>query len=154
MQRVNIADRKELTMLLNKLTTDSKALWGKMQAQHMIEHLANTMKITNGKKQAVLKTTEKEASEAKQQFIYTDVEMAMGLKSSLMGEDPEPFAFPGLPEAVEDLNEQLNDFEHYFKNNPDACFTHPRLGLLNHQEWIVLHNKHFTHHFKQFGLLE
>lgn len=153
MPQADISNRTELTILLNKLTADSKALWGKMNAQNMIEHLANTVKLTNGKKQAVLKATESEARSAKEQFIYTDIEMSKGLKSSTMGDNPEPLEFENLQDAIKNLNEQLNDFEHYFKNNPDAYFIHPRLGFLNHKEWIVLHDKHFTHHFKQFGLI-
>ncbi len=153
MPQADISNRTELTILLNKLTANSKALWGKMNAQNMIEHLANTVKLTNGKKQAILKATESEARSAKEQFIYTEIEMPKGLKSSTMGDNPEPLEFENLQDAIKDLNEQLNDFEHYFKNNPDACFIHPRLGFLNHKEWIVLHNKHFTHHFKQFGLI-
>jgi len=32
-------------------------------------------------------------------------------------------------------------------------FIPPRLGKLNYKEWIIFHNKHFTHHFKQFELI-
>jgi len=30
---------------------------------------------------------------------------------------------------------------------------HPYYGNLNYEQWLLLHSKHFTHHFSQFGLM-
>lgn len=150
---MSISDREQLFILLNRLNENAEPLWGTMTPQSMIEHLVNTLRLTNGKKRAVLKHPAAEAEKAKEAFIYTDFEMPRGLKSSTMPDEAEPFEFPNLQEAVLDLNKQLDDFEEYFKINPAAEFIHPRLGSLNHSEWIILNNKHFTHHFKQFGLV-
>ncbi len=152
-ERVDITNRKEINALLSKLTTQSEARWGIMQPQHMIEHLIKTLQHSNGKKEIGQKSTEEEAKQAKAAFIYTDVEMPMGLKSSLAGETPDPLQFADLETAKQQLNKELDDFENWYQEHPTAVFVQPRLGKLNHQEWIVLHNKHFTHHFKQFGLL-
>jgi hypothetical protein len=54
--------------------------------------------------------------------------------------------------AKKELMTQLDDFENYFSLHPNATFIHPRLGHLYYKEWVIVHNKHFTHHFKQFGL--
>jgi hypothetical protein len=79
----------------------------------------------------------------------------MGLKTPLLpAEGPIPFEFSSLAEAKENLNKELDAFETYHANHPDALFVQPRLGKLNYKEWIIFHNKHFTHHFKQFGLVE
>ena len=79
----------------------------------------------------------------------------MGLKTPLLPADgPISFEFSSLDEAKKALNKELDDFETYHANNPDAVFVQPRLGKLNYKEWIIFHNKHFTHHFKQFGLIE
>ncbi len=151
--KVDITNRKELNELLEKATEQTNAVWGIMKSQNMIEHLATVMQYTNGKKTIAQRTTDDEARMARQALIYTDAEIPQGLKSPLLGEAADPFMFPGLEEAKKDLNDQLDDFEKYFKNNPDATCVQPRLGPLNHKEWIVFHNKHFTHHFKQFGLI-
>jgi oxepin-CoA hydrolase/3-oxo-5,6-dehydrosuberyl-CoA semialdehyde dehydrogenase len=151
--RIDITNRKELNNTLSRLTELSVSKWGIMQPQNMIEHLIKTLQYSNGKKEIIQKSTEEEAKQAKAAFIYTDVEMPMGLKSSLAGETPDPFEFADLEEAKYQLNQELDHFETFFSNNPGAEFVQPRLGKLNHQEWIILHNKHFTHHFKQFGLL-
>jgi hypothetical protein len=151
--KVDINKREELNRLLDNLFEDTEAQWGLMRPQHMIEHLVKTLEFSNGKLQVAQKATEQEAKLAKESFIYTDMEMPKGLKSSLLGDVPAPFRFPGLHDAKWNLNNELDEFNNYFENNSSATFIHPRLGSLNYEEWIILHNKHFTHHFKQFGLL-
>ena len=90
---------------------------------------------------------------AKQAFIYADVEMPQGLKSPLLqAEGRIPFDFSSLAEAKKNLNKKLDDFESYHTAHPNAVFVQPRLGKLNYKEWSIFHSKHFTHHFKQFGL--
>ncbi|HJW16797.1 MAG TPA: hypothetical protein VJ499_06745 [Flavisolibacter sp.] len=150
---INIRNREELNSLLQRLTEQTEARWGLMKPQHMIEHLVKTLQHSNGKKEIAQKSTDEEAKQAKAAFIYTDVEMPMGLKSSLAGETPDPLQYADLDTAKQQLNKELDDFDAYFLEHPGALFVQPRLGKLNHKEWIVLHNKHFTHHFKQFGLL-
>lgn len=153
--KVDITNRQELNSLLNNLTENSQPKWGSLKAQNMVEHLAKTLQYSNGKKEIAQRTTEEEGLKAKQAFIYSDMEMSMGLKSPLLpAEGPIPFEFSNLDEAKRNLNKELNDFESYHVNHPDACFVQPRLGKLNYKEWIIFHGKHFTHHFKQFGLIE
>ncbi len=151
--KIDITNREELNRLLDSLTEDKIGNWGVMKAQNMIEHLAIIMEHTNGKRTTSQRTTEDEAKALKQMMIYTDAEIPKGLKSPLAGEGADPFRFLNFGEAKKNLNIQLDDFEEYFKNNPSATPVQPRFGPLNHSEWIILHNKHFTHHFKQFGLI-
>lgn len=153
--KVDITNRQELNSLLNNLAENAQPKWGQMKAQNMVEHLATVLQYTNGKKEGVQRTTEEEGLKAKQFLIYSDAEMPMGLKTPLLpSEGPIAFVFSSFEEAKKNLNKELDDFETYHANNPDAVFIQPRLGRLDHKEWIIFHNKHFTHHFKQFGLLD
>jgi len=153
--QVDITNRQDLNMLLDELNEDTEPRWGNMKPQNMIEHLATVLQYTNGKKQIAQRTSEEEGRKAKEVFIYSDVPMSMGLKSPLLPADGSiPFEFTTLEEAKKQLNKELDDFEAYHAQHPDALFIQPRLGKLNYKEWIVFHNKHFTHHFKQFGLVE
>lgn len=151
--KVDITNRKELNALLDKLTENTQGQWGLMKAQNMIEHLALVMQHTNGKKQAPQRTTDEEAKKMKDMMIYTDAEIPQGLKSPLAGETADPFTYASLDEAKKHLNDELDEFENCFAANPSATFIQPRMGALTHDEWIIFHNKHFTHHFKQFGLV-
>lgn len=153
--KVDITNRQELNSFLNNLTENSQPKWGQMKPQNMVEHLATVLQHTNGKKEAPQRVTDEEALKAKQYLIYTDAEMSLGLKTPLLpAEGPIPFEFSSLDEAKAHLNKELDDFETYHANYPEALFIQPRLGKLNRKEWIIFHNKHFTHHFKQFGLIE
>jgi oxepin-CoA hydrolase/3-oxo-5,6-dehydrosuberyl-CoA semialdehyde dehydrogenase len=150
---VNITNRQELNSLLNNLTENTQPQWGSLNPQTMVEHLTKTLQYSNGKKEIAQRTSEEEGLKAKQALIYTAMEMPRGLKSPLLGDGPAIPERADLDEAKENLNKELDDFETYHANHPEALFIQPRLGKLNHKEWIIFHNKHFTHHFKQFGLI-
>jgi hypothetical protein len=140
---VDITNRQKLNIFLNNLTENTHPKWGSLKPQNMVEHLAKILQYTNGKKEIAQRTTEEEGLKAKQDFIYTDAEMSMGLKSPLLpGDGPIPFEFSSLDEAKKNLNKELDDFETYHKNHPYALFVQPRLGKLNYKEWIIFHNKH------------
>src|SRR3954464_11571119 len=104
--KVDITRRDELMGFLNNLLENTEAKWGLMKPQNMIEHLAKTLGFSNGKLQLAQRTTDEEANLAKQLLIYTDVEMARGIKSSLHGSCPDPFKFRSLSEAIKNLNEE------------------------------------------------
>ena len=44
--------------------------------------------------------------------------------------------------------------KYYFEENPDATFINLTFGELDKTEWDVFHEKHFKHHFNQFGLYD
>ena len=150
---IDITNRQAFQSLLNQLVETTEAQWGLMRSQHMIEHLTTTLKMSNGKKELPQRYSDEEAKAAKAAFIYTDAEMAKGLKTPTLPEVPGAFEFPTLEIAKEKLIAELDDFENYFKLHPNATNVHPRFGPLNYNEWVILHNKHFLHHFKQFGLV-
>jgi hypothetical protein len=150
---IDITNRNELRSLLSKLTNETVAQWGVMQPQNMVEHLAEVLRYSNGKKQAQMRNTEEEALKAKEGLIYSDREISKGIKSPLLPENAAPFEFESLAVAIEHLEKELRVFDGFYRDNPTATCIQPRLGPMTGEEWIVFHNKHFTHHFKQFGLI-
>jgi hypothetical protein len=148
-----ITNEEELQSILSKLTQDTPALWGKMNAQNMIEHLAMTLRFSNGK--MLLKGPEdlEAAAKAKAYLIYSDTEMVQGVKSKLMGDEPPALVYPDLSTALAKLADELSAFRKTFSDNPNQTYQHPRLGELDYGDWIIFHSKHFRHHFRQFGLL-
>lgn len=151
---IRIENINETINRLSKLTVDREPVFGSLTPQQMVEHLVTTIKMTNGKKQIPQRTTKEEGEAWKAKMIYTDMDFPMGLKTPLIPDGPVVYEHADIPTAVEALKAELTDLETYFKNNPDATPTHPRLGVLNHKEWLIFHGKHFTHHFKQFGLIQ
>lgn len=150
---VTISNIDETIAKLSKLQVDAKPLWGGMTAQQMVEHLATTLKISNGKLQLAQRTTIEEGEAIKAQIVHTDMEFPLGLKSPTIPDGPPVYVNADLATAVSALRLELADFSIYHRENPEATPTHPRLGALNHSEWLILHGKHFKHHFKQFDIL-
>ncbi|MBS1772784.1 MAG: DUF1569 domain-containing protein [Bacteroidetes bacterium] len=138
---------------ISKLNADTQPVFGGMTPQQMVEHLVTTIKMTNGKRHIEQRTTKEEGEKWKQGMIYSDMDFPMGLKTPLIPDGPVVYNYADIHAAIDVLRTELQDLETYFKNNPDATPTHPRLGVLNHKEWLIFHAKHFTHHYKQFGLL-
>jgi hypothetical protein len=146
-------NREELVPILNRLSDNTPALFGNLKPQEMIEHVTVTFQTSSGKKHWPAPKDAEKANAAKQFMVYTDAEMPQGLKTATMGELPPPLIHKTIAEAVETLLEEIESFQQYFKNNPDAKTSHPRLGGMTYEEWTVLHTKHLVHHFKQFSLI-
>jgi hypothetical protein len=150
---INILDKEHIFKTLSALKADTPPLFGKMSAQDMVEHLILSMTFCNGKAPQVLMIPERSSQAIKHHTINTDKEMGKGFKAPMLGDDPPPLIHEDLPSAIEQLKKEMEDFDSYFKKAPHAAPVSPVLGILDHTEWIIFHNKHFTHHFKQFGLI-
>lgn len=153
-QRVDISDKVALFEMLNTLTENHAPRFGMMTPQHMVEHLAYTMLIARGKgPQQHYYPAEKE-QKIKEFLLGQNQEMPRGYKSPVLPVDELlPLKFSSLDEAKGFLKKEINGFEEFFRENPDARTINPTLGELNYDEWVRFHNLHFTHHFTQFGLL-
>lgn len=147
---VNIRNREELNSLLSKLTSDTPALWGNLNAQSMIEHLIEAVEYTNGKKVAVLQFPQEEAKKIKQSVVHRDFVISKGAKGYL-SDATQRKRFKDLQTAIDELNKEIDAFESFFAMGQRTS-VHPEFGAMNHEEWITWHGVHFTHHFKQFGL--
>ncbi len=151
---IDISNTQELISTLAKLTPEQKPGFGLMTPQHMIEHLGFVIEFSNGKQTSELQKSLETSIRWKQVLIYTDYEMQPGVKAPFIPEDILPdLKYADLHIAIDGLFSELDDFKKFFEENPSIEVMHPALGLLNYKEWIVFHNKHFAHHFRQFGLI-
>ena len=146
---INTTNREELHSLLLSLSSTAVPLWGKMKPQQMVEHLAEEMNYCNGKKTATCDRPAAKAAESKQHWIYTDAVIPKNLVFVTL---PENSIYADLATAINQLMKELADFDAYFKT-PGITAVHGAYGPMDHQEWIIWLNKHFSHHFKQFGLI-
>ncbi len=151
---INIQNkREEVFQTLKNLDASAQPLFGKMGPQHMIEHLGMAVSISTGSGPQKQFTTEDEAMAIKSKMIYSDAAMPEGIKNPILGDEPPTLKCKNMSEALEQLRLELNKFDDYYTQNVDSKMVHPRMGPLDHKEWIILHNKHFAHHFRQFNLL-
>jgi oxepin-CoA hydrolase/3-oxo-5,6-dehydrosuberyl-CoA semialdehyde dehydrogenase len=133
------------------MTLDSAAVpvWGKMTPQQMVEHLVDQVQWTNGKKIPTCDIYAEKAERSKQVMIYTDAQIP---KNVILGDLPGNYEYPDIEAAINQLMTELDEFYHYFEEPGISCI-HGGFGPMDHKEWIIWHNKHFTHHLRQFNLI-
>ena len=146
-------NRGNANAFLNKLTEDTKAQWGIMSPQHMVEHLAYVFDIATEKIEVPIHTPE-EHLEKYQDSLYNYRPMPVEYKHPLLKQDKtEDLRYENLAEAKAALLEAWDNFEAYFKENPGISTNHVTFGKLDKDLWDLMNRKHLNHHFKQFGLI-
>lgn len=136
---------------LSKLDARTKAQWGTMSAQRMVEHLTDTLRIATGKNpQSLMIPTDK--IERMQAFLETDKPMARGIEVPFAKAETA-LRHDELDLAIDELVEEWLIFEDLFDENPALTAVHPFYGALNFDLWRKLNDKHLNHHFEQFGLI-
>ena len=147
---VQFLDENSIRTQLLKLNKASKPLFGLMNAQQMIEHLSLLMQISNGKINADHYVSD-EKSARRKPFLDTEDELQIGFRASILSDEPTPEKFETIEKALNNLIAEIKNFEVHFKT--EKVENHPFFGELDYEYWKKFHTKHFTHHFKQFGLV-
>ncbi|MFT5167710.1 MAG: oxepin-CoA hydrolase/3-oxo-5,6-dehydrosuberyl-CoA semialdehyde dehydrogenase [Saprospiraceae bacterium] len=145
--------RSAVDASLNKLTEQSKAKWGIMSPQHMVEHLESQFQLAIGKQSATLAIPE-DKIERYQESLFNYRAMPQEFKHpDLNKETTEPLRFENLAAAKAAFFLAYQEYEQFFKDNPDAASLNAMFGNLDKELWDLMHRKHFHHHFLQFGLV-
>lgn len=145
-------NRKNVEGYLKKLNENSSSEWGLMGPQHMLEHLERTFIQAMGKEKAEI-TTPEDQLEKYQDSLYNYKEMPREFKHPFLKEnETEQVRHADLQQAKEAFLKAWDDFELYFKENPEAKNANSVYGMLDKDHWELLNRKHIHHHFKQFKL--
>ena len=134
------------------LKEETAAQWGKMTAQHMIEHLIWAFKLSTGSAKVICSTPPNLIQRTKR-FLYNNNPTPRGFRNPVLNESPAPLQFNSLSRAKHVLHEELLLFFDHFQKSPDAIHVHPIFGPLGSEEWERTHFKHSYHHLLQFGLV-
>lgn len=118
----------------------------------MVEHLIAAVQSSNGKLNVEC-FSEQEKIPPLQRFLLSSRPFPKGFISPIIGEGLLPLLYGSLDEAKTVLKSEVEDYYKFFEEHPDAVLTNPTFGDLNKNGWDTFHEKHFTHHFKQFGII-
>jgi oxepin-CoA hydrolase/3-oxo-5,6-dehydrosuberyl-CoA semialdehyde dehydrogenase len=157
MQELTLAQANDffenhLDAILEKLQPGLTPLWGRMSPQHAIEHLAWTLRASNGKEHFAVFTPVEKLPKFKQ-FLHHNLAIMHNYKSPIMDKEQLPaLKHADLATAVEAFRAEWSAFEAFFKNNPAATPNNAVYGALTEEEWRRFHFKHFVHHLAQFGV--
>jgi hypothetical protein len=144
----NEADRNEILQRVEKLTPETKPLWGSMNVSQMLAHMANAAKMPTGE----LKTT-------RAPFPFSLIGML--IKNKVLGEGPLRKNSPTAKELkVTDPKEfqvEKNNFINAVKKLGEGekvavAPAHPFFGKITAKEWGRINYKHADHHLSQFGV--
>ena len=94
-------DLETILSYLNALTPDSKAQWGTMNAQRMVEHLTDTLRIATGKNPQSLLVPEDKLDKMLA-FLDSDKPMAKEIQV--------PFATPEMKLRHEEIELAIDEF--------------------------------------------
>jgi len=135
---------------LDKLTPESKALWGKMSVTQMLTHLNDAFRLSLGMKEA----------KDKSNFFWNKVLFPVSIYA--MG------FFPRNSSAPVEINQQIGgsnprDFyteleflkkmlDVFNEREAEKIKPHPLFGKLSKKQWKDLMVVHLNHHLKQFGV--
>ena len=145
----NEADKNELLQRIEKLTPESKPLWGTMNVAQMLAHCANGSKMPTGE----IKTT---------RAPFPITLLGKIIKPLALGEKPLKKNSPTAKEIkvvdqrdfekekanfIAALNKLAKGGEQAIKNE-----IHPFFGKMSATEWGRINYKHADHHLSQFGV--
>ena len=143
---------EDLLIGLNKLTPSQQPVWGEMSSQRMVEHLSEMLRMAQGTTLFTLSIPEDKVAKM-QEFLYSDKEMAKNIAVDIAPADRE-LKNDELELAIDEFTEEWINFIDFFEATPGVKTMHPFYGYLDFDLWMLMHKKHFYHHFKQFQLAE
>ena len=144
---------EEFPILLRGLKAETPALWGKMTAHQMVEHLTMVVGASNGRFTMQPSAEPERLAYRKMRFFEKDVPFPKSVRVEFVPEDPTPTRTPNIEDAKMKLFDQLQRFDDYFREHSGMMTMHAVFGPLNFDEWIQNHARHFRHHLMQFGVV-
>ncbi|MCP5064206.1 MAG: hypothetical protein GY936_17335 [Ignavibacteriae bacterium] len=138
---------------LNKLSEKTQPLWGEMTPQHMLEHLTKAVQSSNGELIFDECMNPKEKYPLLNRILLSSKTLPKHFVNTVVGKGLKPLIYNSLEDAKEKLILEINNFYKYFEAQENSKPMNVTFGPLGKEEWIVFHNKHFVHHFTQFGLI-
>lgn len=146
-----LAQTNVLIPLLNRLAPSAIPVWGSMNAQQMIEHLESTLLHSIGDMPVQLLVPPEKLPQMIE-WLHTEKPLTRGFRNPLVKEGPN--RYPDLETAIHHMVTALAGFFRFYAENPAHQAIHIVFGSIGYEDWQRFHQKHFRHHFTQFGLLE
>jgi hypothetical protein len=144
----NEADRNEILQRIEKLTPESKPLWGTMNVAQMMAHCANAAKMPTGEI-------------ATKRVGFPINLLGKLVKSKVLAEGPlrknsHTAAEIKVTDPKEFDTEKTNFIRAVKKlsaeNAVEKNAVHPFFGSMTPEEWGRINYKHADHHLSQFGV--
>ena len=138
--------KQEIIDRINKLTPESKQLWGKMNVAQMLCHVQQPMGIAYGTYHPKGSFLLRLIGPLFKSKLWDETPYKQGLPT-----DPT-FIMTGQEKVFEQEKEAVLQMIGRFTEANIAGERHPVFGNLSKENWSKATWKHLDHHLKQFGV--
>lgn len=135
---------------LSLINATSAPLFGKMNPQQMVEHMAIYIRLGYGNPIINQQCYTVESLEPMRRFLMSDKAFKPNTPNALMSDIPPVPIYPDYPSAVLEVAKAIEEFFHAFAKNPALLVHNPFFGTLNYEMTLQLLYKHAQHHLNQF----
>ena len=138
--------KQEFINRINKLTPETKAVWGTMSVDQMLKHCQIALEIAVNKRN--IKPNKLIT------FLFGKRILKKITSPGKFDKNLPTFKEAKLPETKGfDFEKQalLNLIPTFEKQNITQN-PHPAFGQMTHEQWDISHVKHLDHHLNQFGV--
>ena len=149
MEVKNIFDpaiKQEIINRINKLTAESKALWGKMNVGQMLAHVQQPIGSAMGLFKHPRSLFGKIFGRMAKSITYNDKPFKRNLPTD------KSFIMTPHEKDFEKEKQGLLNMLHGFKEENIKNDVHPFFGKLTKEEWSKGMYKHLDHHLQQFDV--
>lgn len=143
----------EVPKLLATLKSGTKANFGLMTPQHMVEHLTWTIKSGAKKHKGERENPPNKKQLGFQKFLRNG-SILQHRPSEKTKEDLPPLKYGSLEEALSHIPEAIQRFYDFWDSDPGYLPYSSFMGEVSFEEVELFHFMHFRYHLWQFGLLE
>lgn len=144
---------EEIPHLLEALVASQKPLWGKMSAQHMVEHVAGIFLMSAKPNHGIPVVVPDDRLERAIMWLESEKQFRRNTVAPVLPAEPLPLKFQDLQVAKTKFISALEKYSKVWRENPGMSVNHPAFGALTRRQWEKFHVKHVRHHFRQFELI-
>lgn len=147
----NLYNKEDITDIvhrLEKLSIDSKRLWGTMTISQMLVHLNVSLEPALDLKFPKRKFVGRLLSPILKMIYLNKKPMIKNSRTN------DTYIVKGEYDFEEVRKKAIEMVKLFHNNGPEKCTKHPHpyFGKLTPEEWAILKWKHYDHHLRQFGV--
>ena len=137
---------------LGRIAPNTAPLFGKMNPQQMVEHMAEYIRMGYGNPRIAERSYSDEIIDKMNAFLRTEKPLRPNTGNPLMEETPSPAKLKDYDAAIQEVKSAIDELFQAFEQNPNLEISNPFFGNLNFALTIQLLFKHGQHHLRQFGV--
>lgn len=143
----NLSDNQEIIKRVQQLTPDTKALWGKMSVDQMLQHCNDAVLVSFNEKELHVPVAFRILGRLLKNMVLKKREFDKNSPTAKEFKYNTNFDFNTVQQELIKNISRFQEGEQAIK-----CIKHPFWGKMNSEDWNNLHWKHLDHHLKQFGV--